>query len=97
MLKDASGYGCDVSVNGFSWSKLVEVRERYISNINEWYIGYLADDNIDVVRGRARFVDKHTLDVDGQRISADTPAAVSLTTSAPARSASTASTAASTS
>ncbi|MEM7292278.1 MAG: glutathione-disulfide reductase [Pseudomonadota bacterium] len=71
MLKDAKGYGFDVSVNGFDWPKLVEVRERYISNINEWYVGYLAGDNIDVVRGHARFLDSTTLDVDGTQISAD--------------------------
>ena len=70
MLKDASGYGFDVSVNGFDWAKLVETRERYISNINKWYVGYLADENIDLLKGHARFVDAHTLDVNGQQYTA---------------------------
>lgn len=71
MLDDAKGYGFDVSVNGFSWATLVEKREQYIRNINEWYISYLGDDNIDLLTGRAKFVDAHTLDVGGVHYSAD--------------------------
>ena len=71
MLDDAKGYGFDVSVNGFSWAKLVEKREKYISNINEWYVGYLADENIDLLTGRATFVDAYTLNVAGEHYTAD--------------------------
>ncbi|MEM7208560.1 MAG: glutathione-disulfide reductase [Pseudomonadota bacterium] len=71
MLEDANGYGFDVSVNNFSWSKLVEQRERYISNINEWYIGYLESENVDLIRGHARFVDANTLEIGGERVTAD--------------------------
>ncbi len=68
---DAAGYGFDVSVNGFNWQKLVEGRQKYIKGINDWYVNYLKDYRIDHVRGRARFVDARTLDVDGEQISAD--------------------------
>ncbi|KPK38300.1 MAG: glutathione reductase [Gammaproteobacteria bacterium SG8_47] len=70
-LRDAPGYGFDVSVNQFDWSKLVAARENYIQGINHWYENYLKDSNIELLKGTARFVDSHTLDVDGTQYTAD--------------------------
>jgi len=70
-LRDAQGYGFDVLVNNFDWAQLVKGREEYIQGINDWYHTYLADSNIEEIRGQARFVDAHTLEVDGKRYSAD--------------------------
>lgn len=71
MLDDAKGYGFDVSKNGFSWAKLVEKREQYITNINRWYITYLADDNIELLAGSARFLDSHSVEVAGKQYTAE--------------------------
>ncbi len=70
-IKDMPGYGFDVSLNRFDWSTLVANREKYIQGINDWYINYLKDSRIDHLQGRARFVDPHTLDVDGETVTAD--------------------------
>ena len=70
-LKDAPGYGFDVSLNDFSWKKLVEARESYIQGINGWYGNYLKDSNIEHLHGTGKFVDAHTVDVDGVQYSAD--------------------------
>jgi glutathione reductase (NADPH) len=70
MIKDAGGYGYDISKNGFDWAKLVENREAYIQGINDWYHGYLVDLGITEITGQASFVDSHTIDVDGQHYSA---------------------------
>ncbi len=70
-LVDASGYGFDVALKGFDWSTLVQQRQRYIEGINTWYGSYLADSNIEHIRGHASFVDTRTLVVDGQHYSAD--------------------------
>ncbi len=70
-LHDAKGYGFDVSVNGFDWKKLVDARQNYIKGITDWYGNYLKDSNIDYLQGTARFVDAHTLDVDGKTYTAD--------------------------
>lgn len=69
-LRDAKSYGFDISNNGFSWSKLVEKREAYITGINEWYYGYLKDLGIDEITGDARFIDDHTVEVEGKQYSA---------------------------
>ena len=70
-LRDAQGYGFDVMVNNFDWGQLVQGRDQYIQGINDWYQTYLKDSDIEVIHGSARFVDAHTLEVDGQHYTAD--------------------------
>ncbi|MDH5180576.1 MAG: glutathione-disulfide reductase [Gammaproteobacteria bacterium] len=70
-LQRAGSYGFDVTVNGFSWQKLVTAREGYIKGITDWYVNYLKDSNIDYLQGTARFVDDRTLEVDGEHYTAD--------------------------
>ncbi len=70
-IEDAKDYGFDVEQKGFSWSTLVEKRDAYINGINTWYHGYLKDSNIDELVGFASFVDAHTLDIDGKKVTAE--------------------------
>ena len=70
-LRDAQGYGFDVMVNNFDWQQLVQGRDQYIQGINDWYQTYLKDSDIEVIHGSARFVDAHTIEVDGQQYTAD--------------------------
>lgn len=70
-LDDARAYGFTVTRQGFDWQTLKTARDQYIQNINDWYLTYLADSEIDLIRGAARFVDSHTLEVDGEQYSAD--------------------------
>jgi len=70
-LRDAADYGFDVRTGGLDWGRLVAARERYIGNINTWYHGYLKDSGIDEIRGHARFLDSRTIEVEGERYSAD--------------------------
>ena len=70
-IKDAEGYGFDVTTNHFDWSKLVAGREGYIQGINDWYGNYLKDSNIDLLQGYGRFVDARTVEVDGEEYTAD--------------------------
>ena len=70
-IKESSGYGFDVSVNSFDWSKLVEAREGYIKGITDWYGNYLKDSNIDFIEGTAKFIDAKTIQVGDERYTAD--------------------------
>ncbi len=71
-LRDASDFGFHVERNGFDWSELVKRRETYISNINNWYSGYIKDLGIDRLQGWGSFVDEHTISVDGKLFTAET-------------------------
>ena len=66
-----SSYGIDAKLSSFDWATLVKKRETYIHGINEWYINYLADSNIDLINGYAQFVDKNTVEVNGKHYTAD--------------------------
>jgi len=70
-LRDAQGYGFDVMVNDFDWGSLVKAREDMIQGINDWYGNYLKDSNIDWLKGQAKFIDAHTLEVNGEHYTAD--------------------------
>lgn len=70
-IEDAKDYGFDVENKGFDWGHLVNKREEYISGINSWYHNYLADSNIDEIKGFASFVDAHTVSVDGVEYTAN--------------------------
>jgi len=71
-IRDASSFGFDVEQKGFDWAKLVKNREQYISNITTWYAGYMRDKGVDVLEGWGRFVDQHTVSVDGKTYTAET-------------------------
>jgi len=79
-LDQAGDYGFDISQNGFDWQTLVKQRDTYVSNVTNWYDGYLKDLNIDLYRGRGGFVTPpsdlpesggYEIEVDGRRLSAD--------------------------
>ncbi|WP_018984703.1 glutathione-disulfide reductase [Salinimonas chungwhensis] len=63
-------YGFDVSVNHFDWSVLVANRRAYIQRIHASYGKMMAKNEITVVNGYATFVDKNTIEVNGEQYSA---------------------------
>lgn len=69
-LADAAGFGFDVQVGGHDWAALKAARDGYVQRIVDWYGGWLEEQHIELIRGRARFVDAHTVEVDGRRLTA---------------------------
>ena len=64
-------YGFDATVNRFDWARLVRSRSAYIERIHASYEAGLDRNQVDVIAGYARFVDAHTVEVGGERITAD--------------------------
>ncbi|MFC3393762.1 glutathione-disulfide reductase [Brenneria rubrifaciens] len=64
-------YGFDTTVNQFNWETLVKNRSAYIDRIHQSYENVLGKNKVDVIQGFARFIDAHTVDVNGERITAD--------------------------
>ena len=62
----APDYGFDVTVNKFSWETLVASREAYIKRIHGSYDRVLASNSITRIAGFAKFVDNHTVEVNGE-------------------------------
>lgn len=64
-------YGFDTTVNKFDWGKLIESRTAYIDRIHQSYERGLGNNKVDVIHGFAKFVDAHTVEVNGETITAD--------------------------
>ncbi|MDH5552966.1 MAG: FAD-dependent oxidoreductase, partial [Nitrosomonas sp.] len=66
----AKDYGLDVTINRFDWNTLVNNREAYIDRIHGSYANSLADNGVTFINGFGRFVNNHTIEVNGEQYSA---------------------------
>lgn len=70
-LKYCAAYGFDISSSHFNWQTLVKNREAYIERIHGSYQRGFAGNNVTYIEGFARFIDKNTVEVNGEHITAD--------------------------
>jgi len=70
-VDDANGFGVPTTRGRTDWSRLVSGRDNYIRNIINYWDGYVDETGITRINGYARFVDNRTIEVDGQRFSAE--------------------------
>jgi glutathione reductase (NADPH) len=70
-VKGASDFGVDVDLKGIDWKRLVTGREQMIDGIRNYWNGYADSLGLTLIRGYARFVDAHTVEVDGEQYSAE--------------------------
>ncbi len=64
-------YGFDTEFKSFEWKKLINNRQDYIKRIRASYDSVLSKNSIDVIHGFAKFIDKKTIEVNGEKITAD--------------------------
>lgn len=70
-LEDAADYGFRVDGHAFDWPTLKRARDAHVQELNGHYARYLATNKVELVRGTARFVGPKTVEVAGERYSAD--------------------------
>jgi glutathione reductase (NADPH) len=70
-FEDSRGFGWDSHVPAFDWATLRDNKKHEISRLNAVYNDLLSGVDADVFDGRARIVDPHTVEVNGQSHSAD--------------------------
>jgi glutathione reductase (NADPH) len=70
-LRDAADYGFDVDVRGNDWAAIKRKRDAYVLRMNGIYERNLGAKGVAYIRGAARFVDAHTVEVNGQRLRAN--------------------------
>ena len=70
-IRDAPDYGFNVTLHGFDWQALVAKREKYIDNINKYYVTALDKSQVTSVYGHAELVDAHTVAVGSTQYSAE--------------------------
>ena len=71
IKKYGPDYGFNTELKSFEWKKLINNRQDYIKRIRASYDSVLSKNNIDVIHGFAKFIDKKTIEVNGEKITAD--------------------------
>jgi glutathione reductase (NADPH) len=69
--KDAVGYGWSEVEPSFDWKKLVDVVDKEVRRLSELHIGFLEKAGVELMRGYAKFIDPHTLEVGDRKVTAD--------------------------
>ncbi len=70
-LEDAADYGFRIGSHAFDWATLKRNRDEHVLDLNGRYARYLASNKVAMLAGAARFVGPKTVEVDGERYSAD--------------------------
>jgi glutathione reductase (NADPH) len=69
-IADAADYGFEVRAAGSDWALLTSKRDAYIGRLNGIYERNLNAKGVAYIKGTARFLDAHTVEVGAQRLSA---------------------------
>lgn len=68
---EAAAFGWDIAAHGHDWAKLAAARDAEVARLSGIYGRLLAGAGVTSFDARAIFVDAHTLDVGGKRVTAD--------------------------
>ncbi|MBU6418925.1 MAG: glutathione-disulfide reductase [Proteobacteria bacterium] len=71
LAEDARGFGWDIAKTGYDWARLIAAKDREISRLNGIYTRLLEQAGAKIFEAKASFIDAHTLDVGGKRITAE--------------------------
>jgi glutathione reductase (NADPH) len=68
---DAAGFGWQITKGPHDWAKLIAAKGREIGRLNAIYRTLLQNAGVTIFDAHARFIDAHTLDVGGTRVTAE--------------------------
>ena len=69
-FEDAAGFGWSVSEPTFDWAKLQAAKNKELERLDGVYRRLLRDSGVQLIEGRGRVVDAHTVEVNGQHYTA---------------------------
>ena len=68
----AEGYGWTVGETSFDWPRFIAEKDKEIARLSGIYVRNLQNAGAELIHGKARLVDAHTVDVEGRgRVTAD--------------------------
>lgn len=70
-FEDSRGYGWNVGEPSFDWPSFIAAKDKEIQRLNDAYTNTLNKNGVEIIRGFAKFIDKNTIDIDGEIITAD--------------------------
>lgn len=63
-FKNADEYGWNQTSNRFNWSRFIATRDQNIEYLSQNHINHLQEAGVDLLYGRVRFLDPHTVALD---------------------------------
>ena len=70
-FKNAKGFGWTIGPTSFDWPTLIKNKNKEIKRLNGVYKKILDNSGVETIQGRAKIVDPHTVEVEGQQITAE--------------------------
>ncbi len=67
---DAAGFGWEVGEPKLDWTKLIDVKDRELERLEQIYLRLLHDSKVEVIHGRGKLIDAHTVEVGDKRYTA---------------------------
>jgi glutathione reductase (NADPH) len=71
LFSAAGGFGWERAEPVFDWRRFLANKDREIARLNGIYRALLESAGVEILEGRARVVDPHTVEVEGRRITAE--------------------------
>lgn len=71
LYQDALGYGWGKVEPSFDWQKLIEAVDKEVRRLSQVYIDMLKKSGVELIHGKAIFLDAHTVQVGERKITAD--------------------------
>ena len=71
LFHDAAGYGWNVGKSELDWERFLTAIDKEVLRLSELHIRFLEKAGVELIQSRATFLDPHTLEVDGRKVTAD--------------------------
>lgn len=71
QFEEAQGYGWSFVQTSFDWLKLIVAVDKELERLNGVYRGLLDKSGVETIRGYARFIDSHIVEIGDRKVSAD--------------------------
>jgi glutathione reductase (NADPH) len=70
-IVDAAGYGWTITDATFDWPSLIRAKDKEIDRLNGIYLKLLSDVGVELIEGRGRLIDAHTVQIGERRVTAE--------------------------
>ncbi|HIJ37447.1 MAG TPA: glutathione-disulfide reductase [Rhodospirillaceae bacterium] len=68
---DANGYGWSLGAASHDWPRLIAAKDQELARLNGVYLRMLHESGVSLLEGRAKLVDAHRVEINGQQHSAE--------------------------
>lgn len=71
LYHDAVGYGWDAVAPNFNWHTLTGIVDQEVNRLSQLHISFLDKSDVELIRGKAIFIDPHTIEVSNRKFTAE--------------------------